>query len=303
MDPTLTAAMYRSISQPMLPLLTEELLLLVLLPAATVLGHRAGRIRLGQTARRGRLIDVSVGDTTLGAILALLGLILAFTFSNALGIFQTQKAALLDEASAIAGAFQHADFAPDPERSTLQQDLLAYAETRVIPESGVGYSKQELKDFLTVSLTAQAALWPDTLAAMNATLPDGTPAVAEPLQALLASTVTSIFDAHLARMQSFATPVSLISQMMTLALVLLALFLLAYRDGATDHPLTWRTFVFALMLWVVISTIMDTQRGQSGFVQEDDSVLTATIVEMRMAMGMPATPDPGQKAGTEAGTD
>lgn len=288
MDSSTPAAVYGGITLPLLSLPQISLVLLVLLPLGVLAGYGIGRWRRSILARRGHSIDVSIGDTTLGAILALLGLILAFTFGNALSTFQAQKQALLAEASALGTAFQRADYLPDPGRTTLQQDLLLYAQTRVIPEGGVGHTHAALATFLDTSLAAQARLWPDTLAATQVTGPDGAELVAPPVQTFVAGAVNAVLDAHLARMLTFSAPVSDVSLSMTLVVALLALFLVSYREGLNGHALTWRTFVFALMLWVVMVTILDTQRAQQGFVQEDDAILVATIHDMQQALGTAA---------------
>ncbi len=287
METTAPDSLYAGITVSALSLLQLSIALMIVLPLAVTAGFYTGRWQRRRRLARGADVDISIGDTSLGAILALLGLILAFTFGNALSTFQVQKQALLAESSALGTAFQRADYLPEPGRTTLQADLLAYAKTRVIPDGGVGHSRAELNAFLATTMAAQDRLWPDTLAATRATGPDGAELVPPPVQTFAAGAVNAVLDAHLARIQTFSVPVSEVSLLMTLSIALLALYLLAFREAINGNAITWRTFVFATMLWVVMVTILDTQRGQSGFVQEDDGVLRATISGMEQALATP----------------
>lgn len=90
MDPTTSAAVYGDIAVPLVPFPILVLILLIALPLSAILGSVVGAARRRQ-AVSGQDVDKAVDDTTLGAILALLGLLLAFTFGNALSLTETRK--------------------------------------------------------------------------------------------------------------------------------------------------------------------------------------------------------------------
>jgi hypothetical protein len=276
MDPTTSASLFSQITLPSLAIGLTALLLAVLLPLAMMLGHVAGTRRRARLVAAGRESDTS-GDTSLGAILALLGLLLAFTFGNALSVSQASRAALTDEAAALGTAFLRADYLPDPGRTALQSAILDYAKTRVLPDGGRLDTLEKAQTFLDISLRAQARLWPLTLAATA----DPVPA---PIQAFVAAAVNQALDAHLYRMQTFSVPVSEVVYLMMLAAALSALFLIGSTSGVDGRPLTARTFVFAGILFVVMVTIIDTQRGTEGLIRADDSPLRATIFDMEQAL-------------------
>lgn len=278
MDTTTLAEAYSGITLNRYSLITAELILLIILPLCALTGVLVGRWQRGWRMSRGLDVDVSVGDTTLGAILALLGLILAFTFGNALSTFQGHKETLLREANALGTAFLRTDYLPEPGATELKRALYDYANSRIFPDQPLAGDRAALFAFIGRTLEAQSKLWPLTV---EATQRDDVPA---PVRTFMAGAMNDVLDAHLIRVQSFNVPVADASQSMTLMIAIIALLLLGGREGLAGHSINWRTFVFPAMLWVVMCTILDTQRGQEGPVQEDDGVMLATIRDMEQAL-------------------
>lgn len=255
------------------------LLLLVTLPFAVVFGHRSGRARRMRTLAKGGEVDIRSGETTVGAMFALLGLLLAFSFGNSLSLSDSRKTALIDEAAALGTAFSRVDYLPDPGRTELRRAILAYALTRVGTTGDRINSLEKAHAFLDTSLEAQAKLWPLTVAHTADPVPP-------PIKTFVASAMNDLLDAHLYRMKTISVPVSEISQFMMLAAALAGLFLLGNRSGLMGRALTWRTFVLATFLFVVMITILDTERGNEGLIRIDESTLRATIADMERTLGI-----------------
>lgn len=278
MEPTTSAMAYTEISLPTLPIWAVALLLFVALPLAACGGFVAGNARRRRLLAANQPIDTVVGETTLGFIMAILGLLLAFSFAQAIDRANTRTTTLIDEAAAIGTAFLRTDYLPDPARTELQKALLDYARTRAIPEGFFQLnSMAEIQDFLNTSLDAQSRLWPLTLAATADPVP-------EPRKIFVAAAINEVLDAHLRRMRTLSQPVSEIAQSMVFAAALIALFILGNRYGVLGRPLTWRTFVLTGFMWAVMLTIIDTHRSTEGLIQVDDSTLRATIMEMEIAL-------------------
>ena len=277
MDPTTAASLYTQIELPTLSLTTTALILLICLPAMAVIGFWSGWTRRRMLLRSGEEIDHVVGETTLTAILALLGLLLAFSFGDALSLAQARKAAAVDEAAALGTAFLRADYLPEAGRLPLQQALLDYSETRLLPGNGALNSQEAAQAFLERSLAAQARLWPLTL---EATADPVAPAI----KTFVAGAVNDAIDAHLYRLQMTTSPMSEVTRLVLLASAMTALFLLGNRAGLLGRRLTWRMFVFSGFLFIVMFTIVDTQRAKEGLVRVDDMPLRATVFDMREAL-------------------
>ena len=104
-------------------LLTTFLIGLAVILAASEIGHRFGR----RTAARGGN-DVA---TLEGAVLGLLALMIAFTFSMALSRFEARRDAVLNEANAIGSTALRARLLPEPQRTELLKLLREYVTIRL----------------------------------------------------------------------------------------------------------------------------------------------------------------------------
>ncbi len=272
------ASLYDQISLPVLSLPAVALLLLVALPAAAVAGYFAGRRRRETLIANGQETEAIFGETTLGAIIGLLGLLLAFSFGNALQLSENRKSAIVEEAAVLGTAFLRADYLPEPGRSQLKNALLDYGKTRVIPDSERLTSKESMQAFIAASLEEQSKLWPLTLEVTA-------DPVADSVKTFVAASVNDTIDQHLYRVKNLSNPVSDVTQGMMLALALTSLFILGNRSGSLGRRLTWRTFVLSGFLFVVMIAILDTLRWGEGFVQTDATALKVTVFEMEQGLG------------------
>jgi len=277
MQPTTSAVVFSEITLSDIHLVPIAVVLLISLPGTVVIGFFAGRAKRRRLRDKGEDVGKVVGETTMNAFLTLLGLLLAFTFGNALTVSQSIKGAITDEAAALGTAFLRADYLEEPGRTRLQEALLEYAKTRVVPRHQPIDTRKKVLAFLETSLRAQAKLWPLTLEATR----DPTPA---PIKVFVASAMNDALDAHLYRLATLSVPVSAFTQAMTMAAALTAVFLIGNRTGMLGHHLNWRVFTFALFLGVLMYTIVDIRRASEGLVRVDDSALRATIYDMEQTL-------------------
>jgi hypothetical protein len=91
-----------------------------------------GGFRIGRRTLRKRAIEMTsqVGPLQ-GAILGLLGLLLAFSFAAAGARFLERQDLILQEANAIGTAYLRADLLDEPYRSELRAALKRYADHRI----------------------------------------------------------------------------------------------------------------------------------------------------------------------------
>jgi len=116
MTDTEAADLYSGFAEPFLSFPALVALLLVALPVAAFVGFHLGN---GEYRRRGYdkvAAEQIPGGTSLGAMVALLGLLLGFAFSSALGWREPRQSTLVEEAMAISTAFLTADLLEDPGR-------------------------------------------------------------------------------------------------------------------------------------------------------------------------------------------
>lgn len=118
------------ITQPFLnfvPIWVMFLVILMVVLLSIEAGFRHGA-RKRQLPNREREAPVS---TIIGATLALLAFILAFTFGMAASRFDTRKALTLDEANAIKTTYLRAGLLSEPQRTDIRSLLREYVKVRV----------------------------------------------------------------------------------------------------------------------------------------------------------------------------
>lgn len=107
------------------------LLLLVMLGPAIVgrLIRKRQKRHSGDTSESGE--SVAQEGYLLGSALALLGLLLAFTFGMVLNRYEERRALVTEEANAIGTAYLRAQLLDEPHRSRLSRLLVDYTDNRI----------------------------------------------------------------------------------------------------------------------------------------------------------------------------
>lgn len=93
---------------------------------AMVLGKVTRRFIRGKDARNGS----ETHGFLLSAALALLGLLIAFTFSMASARFDARRGALLEEANAVGTTYLRFQIPEEPYRGMLSKEMLSYLDAR-----------------------------------------------------------------------------------------------------------------------------------------------------------------------------
>ena len=275
------ASVYTHFDIPLFSLQVSAGIILMTLPISALAGYSAGKKRRKKAQDSDADSEMSQDDTTISAILALLGLLLAFSFGNSLSHSQEVKTSITNEAAALGTAFLRTDYLQEPHRTELREAIYAYAKTRILHSEHAINSVATAQKFLQKSLEAQAKLWPLTLEATQDPMPPAT-------KSLVVTAMNDALDAHLYRVQQLANPLSDINKLMMLSAAIVAIFLLGNRAGMKGRHLTWRIHVFSFFLFFVMITILDTQRGNEGIIRVDDTTLRATIIDMKLALSSEA---------------
>jgi len=247
-------------------------LLCLLLPMETGL-------RLGSWQRR-RLSgaeSAAHGDVTLPALLALLGLILAFTYSFSLGRADNRKEAVVAEVNAIGTTFLRADLLDEPGRSALRQALYEYAVSRRV-EPGSIRTTRDLDRTIENSLAVQARLWPLLTDALRGA------SVTGPEKALLVSALTSVLDTHNQMMMAVydRLPPAVLGLLLLVGGASLAVA--GYNSALNGHPARLRMSIFGLILACLMFLIVDFDMTMRGLVQVNFGSQDALILDMRRAL-------------------
>jgi len=221
---------------------------------------------------------VARADVTLTSMLALLGLMLAFTYAFSMSRADLRKQAFTAEVNAIGTAFLRADLAQEPGRTDLRERLLDYAKSRIVAP-GTVKSRQELQEVVDRSLAAQAKIWPATKAVVQQKK-----GMSEPLKASLVQAVNDVLDIHTTKMAVIYDRLPLAVMTLLLLIAAVAIFLAAYNLGLRGHICRWQMGAFALILAALIFLILDFDLIQRGFIQIPQDSLVDLIETMEASL-------------------
>src|SRR5262245_11932346 len=135
---------------------------------AIAVGRRLGKRIL---AREGAAGMPSVGSLE-SAVFALLGLLVAFTFSGALTRYDTRRAQVVDEANAIGTAWLRADLLPASAQPRFRDAIRTYVDSRIatykkLPDISAAQAEAAR------SMQLQSEVWSQAMQALR--LPDARP--------------------------------------------------------------------------------------------------------------------------------
>ena len=237
--------------------------------AFTMVGHRLGR----------RYRDRGGGDEGLGAIegaiFALMGLLIAFTFSGALERFDSRRALIIEEANALSTAYDRLDMLPEPTRTNLHDALRTYLDTRLAAYAVVSDPASVARQ-IDAYTALQQTIWQQATAAATASAIVSTPMlVLPPLNVAFDLARTRLADTTI-------HPPSIIFIMLgtlTLVSAMLAGF------AMSKNPLLSRLHVlgFAALLTFTVCVIVNLEYPRRGFIRVDatDQVLRDVRARMR----------------------
>jgi hypothetical protein len=239
-----------------MPTLVIGLLFVVLMLGALEIGYRIGRWR-GRTLSEP--LGKGEGDLVMTSMYALLGLILAFTYTFTLSRADQRKQAVVDEANAIGTTFLRAGFAPEPTRTELRKVLLDYAKTRVVTVETAGGTDQ-LHKTLARTLQAQSKIWPTT-ERMVKSKPAG------PVEVSIVQSISQVIDMHTKRLAVSFDRLPGIVLLMLLFLAGASLAITGFNAGLSGRINRWGLTLLILVLAAVMLVITDFDRPIRGFVR------------------------------------
>ena len=238
-----------------IPAWLMALLLLLLLVAAVEGGYRLG----GRTPREASERSTSVFVTLLGAVLGLLGLLLAFSFAMAVTRYELRTTLVLREANAIGTAYWRTSFLDEAARVRMQGLLRAYVEMR-LQDDEAGRAQRQVTPSTTDLERLQRELW----AAVSTEARRDPTAVHVPWVAQALNEGIDL-SAESASARAHHVPETVL-WLLGMAVVLTG-GVSGYACGATAHRQVLATSVLAVLVTLVVYTILDLDRPQRGLIR------------------------------------
>jgi hypothetical protein len=231
------------------------------------LGHRA-------IARHGVGGMPSVGSLET-AVFALMGLLIAFTFSGALTRFDVRRSQVVDEANAIGTAWYRIDLLPKSAQPALRESFRNYVDARIatykkLPD--VTAAQRELAR----SQQLQAQIWAQAVTAVA--MPETRPGT----DLLVMPALNQMFDLQAVRAAATQIHPPQIIYMMLIGLALASALLAGYQT-AGEKAYDWvHKIGFAGIVAFTIYVILDLEYPRLGWIRLD--AIDQLLVNVRASM-------------------
>ena len=176
-----------------IPLWVVALVFVVLMLLAEEIGYRVGLLRRSRWGEADS--ELGGGGVVLTAMFAILGLIIAFTYSSSVERYEKRKHAVIAEANALGTAYLRTNLIAEPGRSELKKVLFDYALTRVpdTKQSRGIYSEEQRLAAFNATLNALDKIWPVTERIVLSSPAPGA------IEASLVAAINEVLDVHTMR--------------------------------------------------------------------------------------------------------
>lgn len=220
------------------------------------------------------------GPSTIGsletAVFALLGLMIAFTFSGALQRFDARRAQVVDEANAVGTAWARIDLLPAATQPPVRDAMKAYVSSRVATYEkieDVRAASQEVER----STALQGALWTAAMTALAH--PDTRPGT----NLLIVPSLNDLFNFSTIRLTAVKLHPPGIIYVMLVGLSLVSALLAGFQSAGERKPDWLHRIAFGGIIALTIYVIFEIEYPRSGFVRIDaiDQVLVDARNQMK----------------------
>lgn len=199
-----------------------------------------------------------------GAVLGLLGLLLAFTFTAAAGRFLERQDLITTEANAIGTSTLRADLVSPPHRAELRAALKEYTQFRLTVSDRLRYGAQQA-DLAAIDRQL-ARLWSAAMAGVN-DRPQTMLSVLAP--------VNEVIDLHTTRLAASRKQLPKLVTAVLLASSVLAMAVMGYGSGVGGHRRAPMTISLAVIVGTLLWITYDLDHPRAGLLQLNDAPLRA----------------------------
>jgi len=237
-------------------------------------GYRIGRWRRAQTPDEK---DQPVG-AMVASILALLALMLGFTFSLAASRFEARRQVVLEEANAIGTTYLRARLLPEPQRTELEKLLREYAEVRL-----QGVQTEKTAQAITRSEEIHELLWAQAAAAA-----DQDPSSI--MTGVFVQSLNQLIDLHANRMLlSLRSRIPLVIWVSLFGLAVLGIAAVGYQSGLAATRRSPAMLGLVLAFSLVVYLIADLDRAHEGLLRVGQQAMIDVQTSMQRS-GAPPGP-------------
>jgi len=199
-----------------------------------------------------------------GAVFALLGLLLAFTFSGAASRFEDRKWFINSEANAIGTAYLRLDLLPNDAQPPLRDLFRAYVALRATVYQNA-HNQDAVITALERGTALQTEIWKQAMAAMR--LPGASPQATM----LLTPALNEMIDITSTRQMATRNHPPNVIFLLLAALALIGALLVGYGTSANKGRTWFHQIIFALAISLSIYVIVDLEYPRLGLIKVDSA--------------------------------
>ena len=248
----------------------SALVMFVLLAVAAEGGYWVGRRRKAHAHMDLETVTGHLNEIQT-VIFAVLGLLLAFTFSTAVSRFDARKQALIQETNAIGTAYLRTDLLPPAQQLAAKELFREYVDTRLALNTSNGYLNVTLR---SKSSNLQQHLWSQAVAEGN----QDTRAVTT---SLYIQSLNDMFDAQTVRDEAQSDHLPSNTNVLVILVASMAMGVFGLRSGLTGYRSMYGTLLLVFVLTFVFLVIRDLDHPYQGFFTISQQVM----IQLRQSMG------------------
>jgi hypothetical protein len=234
------------------------------------LGRRVGSARL-RSDPEGLTKGAGAAE---GAVFALLGLLLAFTFSGAASRFEARRFYIDSEANAIGTAYLRLDLLPSEAQGPLRELFKRYAESRATVYQGMDLDAVKAK--LSEGTAMQMEIWKLAVDACRL------PGAASQATMLLLPALNEMIDITATRVTATNNHPPGIIYLLLVTMSLIGAMLVGYGTSANKDRSLLHQGTFALVTSLAIYVIVDLEYPRLGLIRVDAA--DQALVDVRASM-------------------
>jgi hypothetical protein len=192
------------------------------------------------------------------AILAMLGLLLGFSWAMAQQRFEARRQLVVEEANAIGTTYLRAQWLPQPHRGDVSNLLRQYVDVRLPKDFESRNPEEVVRETSVLSERLQDQLWVQAvdLAQKNPT----------PVVALFLSSLNETIDLHAKRLAEFRNRVPESVLLLLYLFATVAMLITGYGSGLRTVRCVLPTVAMVVLLSTSLFVIVDLDRPQQGLI-------------------------------------
>lgn len=252
------------------PILSMLLLCSLILASMFVFSNIGRWIGTRQLQRNPNGLDSGTGASE-GAIFALLGLLIAFTFTGAASRFEDRRHLIVEEANNIGTAYLRIDLLAAEDQPALRDQFKRYTDLRISNFNDL-HNTEKAKNDIALTAKLQNDIWQYAIVASKK--PDAMTDATK----LLVPALNAMIDITTTRTVATRNHPPMVIYCLLIALSLLSALLIGY-DTAANKDRSWlHRAVFAITIIMSFYIIIDLEYPRVGLIRidADDQVLIDT---------------------------